>query len=72
MTSLELLPELQVLPRVEKLRVVQFLIGELAREEELHPFSTNAAYSVWSPYDASEAAATLQHMLEQEKRELHG
>lgn len=72
MTIVELLPKLQALPRVEKLRAVQFLIGEIAREEELQPFTSGAAYSVWSPYNASEAAATLQDLLEQEKRAQHG
>lgn len=72
MTIVELLPKLQALPRGEKLRVVQFLVGEIAREEELLPFVAGAGYPVWSPYNASEAAAALQDMLEQEKREQHG
>lgn len=57
MTVVELLPSLKALPRLEKLRVVEFLVGEIAREEELLPF---AAYQVLAPYGASEAAATLQ------------
>lgn len=72
MTIVELLPKLQALPRWEKLRVVQFLVGEIAREEEMQPFVAGAAYPVWSPYNASEAAATLQDLLEQEKREQRG
>jgi hypothetical protein len=72
MTIVELLPQLQALPRVEKLRVVQFLVGEIAREEDVQPIVAGAAYQVWSPYDASEAAATLQNLLDQEKREPRG
>ncbi len=72
MTIIELLPALRSLPRVEKLRVVQFLIGEIAREEELQPFASGAAYPVWSPYDALEAAVTLQDLLEQEQQGQHG
>lgn len=72
MTVVELLPKLQALPRGEKLRVVQFLVSEIAREEELQPFVANAAYPVWSPHNASEAAAALQDMLEQESRGQHG
>ena len=72
MTTLELLPKLQALPRAEKLHVMQFLLDEIAREEELPPFASGAAYPIWSPYDASAAAATLQDLLEQEKRGLHG
>lgn len=72
MTVVELLPSLKALPRLEKLRVVEFLVGEIAREEELLPFAADTAYQVWSPYGAAEAASTLQGMLEQEKREQHG
>ena len=72
MTIVELLPQLQALPRGEKLRAVQFLIGEIAREEELQPFVTGAAYPVWSPYEASAAAATLHDLLEQDNRGQHG
>ena len=72
MTVVELLPKLRALPRLEKLRLVQFLVGEIAREEDLQPFEPGAAYPVWSPYNAFEAAATLQDLLEQEKRVQHG
>jgi hypothetical protein len=71
MTIVELLPQLQELPRIEKLRVVQFLIGEIAREEGLHPLVPSAEYPIWSPYDVSEAATTLQDLLDQDKRGLH-
>lgn len=71
MTIVELLPQLQALPRGEKLRVVEFLVSEIAREEELQPLVAGAAYQIWSPFDASEAAATLQSLLDQEKREQH-
>jgi hypothetical protein len=72
MTVVELLPQLQALSRVEKLRAVQFLIGEIAREEAISPFATGASYPIWSPYDASEAALTLQDLLEQDQRGQHG
>ena len=69
MSLQELIPALRELPRVEKLRLVQFLVNELAREAELTPLQPHAAYPVWSPYDASEAAETLLKMLEQEKQD---
>jgi len=72
MTVVELLPKLQALPRGDKLRVVQFLVGELAHEEESLAFAANAAYPIWSPHAAFEAAAVLQDMLEQEQRGQHG
>jgi hypothetical protein len=71
MTIVELLPQLQALPRIEKLRIVQFLIGEIAREEALQPLIPGADYTIWSPYDAYEAATTLQDLLEQDKQSLH-
>ena len=64
MTIVELLPKLQALPRGEKLRGVQFLVGEIAREEDLQPLVAGAAYQIWSPFDASEAAVTLQSLLD--------
>jgi hypothetical protein len=58
----ELLPGLQALPRRDKLRVVQFLAGELVCEEASFPFAANP---IWSPSAAFEAAAVLQDMPEQ-------
>ncbi len=69
MTVVELLPQLQALPRGEKLRVVQYLVGEIAREEELQPLVAGAAYEIWSPFGAAEAAVTLQSLLDQERQE---
>jgi hypothetical protein len=61
------MPTLQALPRLDKLRLVQFLIGEIAREEDPGMFEPGASYAIWSPYDSDEAATTLQAMLEQEQ-----
>jgi len=33
----QLLPTLQALPRAHKLRIVQYLISELAKEEGIYP-----------------------------------
>ncbi|HMV47496.1 MAG TPA: hypothetical protein PLD20_33855 [Blastocatellia bacterium] len=51
---------------------MQFLIGEIAREEELQPLLADAVYPTWSPFHASETAATLQDLLEQDERGQHG
>ena len=58
----DLLPALHELPRTDKVRAVQFLANELAREEAggLVP---GAEYSFWSPHDAYGAAATLTQFL---------
>lgn len=65
MSFAELLPVVHALPRSEKYRLMQELIADLAQEEGL----AAGEYPVWSPYDAHEAAATLMHLLKEEKAE---
>lgn len=66
MTVAELFPTLRCLTRADKLKVMQFLVAELAREEEptLEP---GATYSVWSPLNSHEAAHKLAQLLESEQ-----
>ena len=54
----ELMPVLRELPRADKFRVVQFLTTELAEEEGAGLLS-GVEYPLWSPLDATDAAATL-------------
>ena len=65
MTIAELLPTLRNLPRAEKLKVMQFLVAELANEKEptLQP---GATCSLWSPLNSQEAAHKLSQLLESE------
>ncbi|PSB55490.1 hypothetical protein [Chamaesiphon polymorphus] len=65
MTITELFPTLRNLPRADKLKVMQFLVTELAKEEEpaLQP---GATYEIWSPFDSHEAAHKLAQLLESE------
>ena len=63
----ELLPELRSLSRADRLRVVQVLVTELAREEGVALLEPERVYPVWTPYGAFEAAATLDQALRQEK-----
>ena len=63
MSLAELLPSVQALPRSDKFRLVQELIAELAHEEGL----TEGEYTIWSPYEAHDAAGTLMQLLEQGK-----
>jgi hypothetical protein len=58
----ELLPVLHELPRADKFRALQFLTTDLAHEEGV-ALSAGAEYPVWSPFDATEAAATLSQYL---------
>ncbi len=67
MSFAELIPALQALPRGDKLRVIQFLAGDLARQEEAELFPAGASCPIWSPFDAFDAAKTLMQMLEQER-----
>ena len=66
MTVTELFPTLRKLPRADKLKVMQFLIAELAQEEEpsLQP---GATYNISSPLNSHEAAHKLAHLLESER-----
>ncbi len=68
MSLAELMPHLQSLLREEKLRAIQFLADNLAREEQAPPLQSGKEYPLpWSPWDAYEAAATLMQVLEAAK-----
>lgn len=61
----ELMPVLHELPRADKFRAVQFLTTELAQEEGAC-LSPGVEYPVWSPHDATDAAATLAQYLREQ------
>jgi len=63
----ELWPKLKELSRIEKLRVMHFLVLELAGEESSALLEDGASYPVWSPYEAFDAADTLMKVLKEEK-----
>ena len=70
MSLTELLPEVEALPRGDKFRLVRLLVEELEKDEagdvtKLIP--PNQSYPIWSPFDAYEAAAKMQAMLDAEK-----
>ena len=67
MTLAELLPTLHGLPRADKLRVIQLLASDVAREEGVEVTSADKAYPIWSPYDAFDGAATLLRVLDEER-----
>ncbi len=66
----ELLPAIHALPRQEKLRLLQTLAADIAREAELPTPLTTVPHTVWAPYDAFDAAATLLHVLDVDKTPL--
>lgn len=67
MSLAELLPAVQSLSHQDKLRLLQFLADELAREEGLPELRPGAEYPIWSPYEAFEAARVLEQALDAER-----
>jgi hypothetical protein len=67
MTLAELLPEIQSLPRGEKLQLIQLLAADVAREESMIAGWKDITIPIWSPFDAHEAAALLEHELAVDK-----
>jgi hypothetical protein len=67
MTLAELLPALHALAKRDKLRAIQVLAADVAREDGEMVAASEAPYPIWSPYDAFEGAATLMRLLEEEK-----
>jgi hypothetical protein len=66
MTIAELFPTLRSLPRADKLKVMQFLIAELSKDEEpsLQP---GATYLLSSPLNSHAAAQKLAQLLDSEQ-----
>ncbi|HEV3163078.1 MAG TPA: hypothetical protein VGZ22_03475 [Isosphaeraceae bacterium] len=66
MSLTEWLPKLQGLPRAEKLRLIQFLVVDLAREEGVSLVDMAAPFPVWSPFDAYDAAGVMLRALDEQ------
>ncbi len=66
MSLTELLPSLKDLNKIDKLRAVQFLVHDLAKEERAL-FGENEECPVWSPYGVFAAAGALLEALASEK-----
>lgn len=64
MSLTELFPDVKLLPRADKLRLIQFLVVELAQEEGVSLLTSGSEYPIWTPFNAFEAADTLMEMLE--------
>ncbi|HYT89589.1 MAG TPA: hypothetical protein VEL76_12855 [Gemmataceae bacterium] len=67
MSLLELMPQLRALPRAEKVRAIQLLAEELAREEPALLLETGKSYPLWSPWNSFDAATVLLRVLEADK-----
>ena len=69
MSLTELFPAVRTLPRADKLRLMQFLVIDLAQEEGVSLVAADAEYPIWTPLYAFEAAETLLQMLETHRAE---
>lgn len=69
MSLTELLPAVKTLPRADKLRLMHFLVIDLAQEEGVPLLTADAEYQIWTPLNAFEAAETLWQALETHKAE---
>ena len=63
----ELFPVVKTLPRADRLRLMQFLVIDLAQEEGVSLFEADAEYPIWTPLDAFDAAETLMQLLQAHK-----
>ncbi len=68
MSIADLLSTLKKLSRADKLKVMQFLVQEMATEEEILSLQPGETYHVWSPYNSHEAAQKLATLLESDKQ----
>jgi hypothetical protein len=59
----EVAEKAKCLPRAERIRLIQELVGQLAGEEGID----GGEYPVWSPYESHDAADALLRKLEEEK-----
>jgi hypothetical protein len=66
MATADLFPTLRSMPRADKLKVMQSLIAELARDEE-PTLESGAAYFLWSPLNSHEAAHKPSQLLESDQ-----
>ena len=67
MTLSELLPTIQSLPRSDKLRLIQLLAADIAREEGIAQDMAGKTFPFWSPYDSFQGAAPLLEVLGEDK-----
>ena len=67
MTLSEVLPTIQSLPRSDKLRLIQILAADIARDEGIALDVANKTVPIWSPHDSFQGAATLLRVLDEDK-----
>lgn len=63
----DLLPALRSLSRADKIRAIQLLADELAREEAIPSFPVGASFPIWTPFGAFDAAEKMLAELKKEE-----
>ncbi len=66
MSLAELLPAIHALPRADKLKLLEHLASDVAREEEASRVAEPEA-PIWSPHDEFVAAHALLQVLEESR-----
>jgi len=69
MSLVELLTTARTLCRADRIRLVQYLIADLAHEEGILPLEEGTAYPIWTPLHSFEAAATMLEALGKQNAE---
>jgi len=64
MSLIELIPDIKMLARADKLRLMQLLVVDLAEEEGVPLLSADTQYPIWTPLEAFDAGDTLLQMLQ--------
>ncbi len=67
MTLSEVLPTIQSLPRSDKLRLIQLLAADVARDDGIALDVADKTVPIWSPHDSFQGAATLLRVLDEDK-----
>lgn len=67
MTLSEILPTIQSLPRADKLRLIQLLAADVARDDEIALEVADKTVPIWSPYDSFQGAAAVLRLLDEDK-----
>lgn len=67
MTLSQMLPTIQALPRADKLRLIQLLAVEVARDDGIVLDVADKTVPLWSPHDSFQGAATLLRVLDEDK-----
>jgi len=67
MTLSKVLPTIQSLPRADKLRLIQLIAADVARDDGIALDVANKTIPIWSPYDSFHGAATLLRVLDEDK-----